>query len=28
MHLNEAAFPAGVAMYAALALQELADKPN
>ena len=28
MRLNEAAFPAGVAMYAALALQELADKPN
>jgi hippurate hydrolase len=27
MRLNEAAFPAGVAMYAALALQELADKP-
>ena len=28
MRLNEAAFPAGVAMYAALALQELADKPH
>ncbi len=28
MRLNEAAFPAGVAMYAALALQELTDKPH
>ena len=28
MRLNEAAFPAGVAMYAALALQGLADKPH